>query len=231
MLTARAPRRLDVIDDAWVKRFLPDRGVATLDAGGPLRLTGGWVCRMVIPRFSAHIRSLPKTAKTPRRFGYSRLHLILRRDGHVLDQAQTRRLSHEEGLSRHRSHSRKHALVSQAPPGRAALANARRSVALVKDQIAHGRHLRIPTGSAMSRRKASYSVFAQQITAYRRAAMMSARPLITEVPRPQRSAATARGSVWRRALFFLLAMTRTTGRLTEWSTRESVISCAGSLIP
>ena len=41
---------------------------------------------------------LRKAAEKHRRFGYRRLHVILRRDGHVLNRKRTQRLYREEGL-------------------------------------------------------------------------------------------------------------------------------------
>ena len=43
--------------------------------------------------------ALRGAAETHRRFGYRRLHVILRRDGHVLNRKRTQRLYREEGLS------------------------------------------------------------------------------------------------------------------------------------
>jgi putative transposase len=67
-------------------------------------------------------------AETHRRFGYRRLHVILRRDGHVLNRKRTQRLYREEGLSVRRRRSRKRAIGTRAPLVTEALANARWSV-------------------------------------------------------------------------------------------------------
>ena len=71
---------------------------------------------------------LRKAAETHRRFGYRRLHVILRRDGHVLNRKRTQRLYREEGLSVRRRRSRKRAIGTRAPLVTEALANARWSV-------------------------------------------------------------------------------------------------------
>lgn len=49
-------------------------------------------------------------AETHRRFGYRRLHVLLRRGGHVLNPKHTQRHSREEGLSVRRRRSRKRSL-------------------------------------------------------------------------------------------------------------------------
>ncbi|MGA1764562.1 MAG: IS3 family transposase [Ilumatobacteraceae bacterium] len=87
--------------------------------------------------------ALRQTAETHRRFGYRRLHVILRRDGHVLNRKRTQRLYREEGLSVRRRRSRKRAIGTRAPLVTDAMANARWSVDFVQDQFADGRRFRI----------------------------------------------------------------------------------------
>jgi putative transposase len=82
-------------------------------------------------------------AETHRRFGYRRLHVILRRDGHVLNRKRTQRLYREEGLSVRRRRSRKRAIGTRAPLVTEAMVNARWSVDFVQDQFADGRRFRI----------------------------------------------------------------------------------------
>lgn len=82
-------------------------------------------------------------AETHRRFGYRRLHVLLRRDGHVLNRKRTQRLYREEGLSVRRRRSRKRAIGTRAPLVTEAVANARWSVDFVQDQFADGRRFRI----------------------------------------------------------------------------------------
>jgi len=53
-------------------------------------------------------------AETHRRFGYRRLHVILRRDGHVLKRKRTQRLCREEGPSLRRRRSRTRAIRTRA---------------------------------------------------------------------------------------------------------------------
>jgi putative transposase len=82
-------------------------------------------------------------AETHRRFGYRRLHVLLRRDGHVLNRKRTQRLYREEGLSVRRRRSRKRAIGTRAPLVTEAMANARWSVDFVQDQFTDGRRFRI----------------------------------------------------------------------------------------
>jgi len=86
---------------------------------------------------------LKALAQERRRFGYRRLHVILRRDGHVLNHKRTQRLYREEGLSVRRRRSRKRAIGTRAPLVTEAMANARWSVDFVQDQFADGRRFRI----------------------------------------------------------------------------------------
>lgn len=53
-------------------------------------------------------------AETHRRFGHRRLHMILRRDDHVLNRKRTQLLYREEGLSVRPRRSRKRAIGTRA---------------------------------------------------------------------------------------------------------------------
>jgi putative transposase len=86
---------------------------------------------------------LQKTAEKHRRFGYRRLHVILRRDGHVMNRKRTQRLYREAGLAVRRRRGRKRALGTRAPLVTEAVANARWSVDFMQDQFADGRRFRI----------------------------------------------------------------------------------------
>ncbi len=78
-----------------------------------------------------------------RRFGYRRLHVLLRREGRVVNRKKTQRLYREEGLSVRRRRGRKKATGTRAPLLAVAVANARWSVDFVHDQFAGGRRFRI----------------------------------------------------------------------------------------
>ncbi len=82
-------------------------------------------------------------ASERRRFGYRRLHVLLRREGHVVNRKKIQRLSGEEGLSVRKRRGRKKAMGTRAPLLTVALPNARWSVDFVHDQFAQGRRFRI----------------------------------------------------------------------------------------
>ena len=78
-----------------------------------------------------------------RRFGYRRLHVLLRREGLVMNRKKTQRLYREEGLSVRKRRGRKKATGTRAPLLTVAVPNARWSVDFVHDQFAHGRRFRV----------------------------------------------------------------------------------------
>jgi putative transposase len=82
-------------------------------------------------------------ATEQRRFGYRRLHVLLRRDGTVVNRKKTQRLYREEGLAVRRRRGRKRALGTRAPLLIETRPNARWSLDFVHDQLASGRRFRI----------------------------------------------------------------------------------------
>src|SRR5215204_2216716 len=78
-----------------------------------------------------------------RRFGYRRLHVLLRREGLVQNRKRTQRLYRQEGLTVRRRRGRKRATGARAPLLLPALPNARWSIDFVHDQLACGRRFRI----------------------------------------------------------------------------------------
>ncbi len=79
-----------------------------------------------------------------RRFGYRRLHVLLRREGLVVNRKRTQRLYREEGLMVRRRRSRKRAIGSRVPLlSVPALPNTRWSIDFVHDQMVCGRRFRI----------------------------------------------------------------------------------------
>lgn len=80
-----------------------------------------------------------------RRFGYRRLHLLLARERHAMNQKKLRRLYTEEKLQVRRRSGRKRALDTRAPmtiPQQGP--NQRWSLDFVADALSDGRRLRIP---------------------------------------------------------------------------------------
>jgi len=82
-------------------------------------------------------------AANRRRFGYRRLHILLRHEGHAMNRKKTQRLYREEGLSVRRRRGRKRAMGARAPILVEAKANARWSIDFVHDQLSSGRRFRV----------------------------------------------------------------------------------------
>jgi putative transposase len=78
-----------------------------------------------------------------RRFGYRRLHVLLRREGHVVNHKRVFRLYREEKLAVRRRGGRKRALGTRAPMTLPTGPNQRWSLDFVSDQFADGRRFRI----------------------------------------------------------------------------------------
>lgn len=82
-------------------------------------------------------------ANQRRRFGYRRLHILLRREGVMINCKKTQRLYKEEGLEVRRRRSRRRAVGTRAPAPVLALPNQRWSLDFVHDQMATGRRFRV----------------------------------------------------------------------------------------
>ena len=86
---------------------------------------------------------LRELAQQRRRFGYRRLHILLRRDGLLINRKKTQRLYTEEGLTVRKRRSRRRAVGARAAPPVVALPNQRWSLDFVHDQMACGRRFRV----------------------------------------------------------------------------------------
>ncbi len=95
------------------------------------------------PRDDALRSRLRELAAEQRRFGYRRLHILLRTEGHVLNRKKTQRLYREESLTVRKRKGRKRATGARAPILVEAKPNARWSVDFIHDQLANGRRFRI----------------------------------------------------------------------------------------
>ena len=82
-------------------------------------------------------------ASARRRFGYRRLHLLLRREGIALNHKKLSRLYKEEGLTVRQRGGRKRALGMRAPMAIPQGPNQRWSLDFVSDALAEGRRFRI----------------------------------------------------------------------------------------
>ena len=78
-----------------------------------------------------------------RRFGYRRLHVLLRREGHAVNKKRVQRLYRDEKLTVRRRGGRKRALGERRPMETPVVANQRWSLDFVSDQMTDGRRFRI----------------------------------------------------------------------------------------
>jgi putative transposase len=108
-------------------------------------------CRMTIRyastrpddgRLRARMRAI---AQERRRFGYRRLHVLLKREGFVVNHKKLFRLYREERLAVRRRGGRKRAIGTRAPMMIPVAPNARWSLDFVSDQLTDGRRFRILT--------------------------------------------------------------------------------------
>ena len=95
------------------------------------------------PRDDALRGRLRELAAEQRRFGYRRLHVLLRAEGLVVNRKKTQRLYREEGLTARKRKGRKRATGMRAPILVEARPNARWSVDVVHDQLSNGRRFRV----------------------------------------------------------------------------------------
>ena len=86
---------------------------------------------------------LKALAQERRRFGYRRLHVLLRREGHAVNHKRLFRLYREERLMVRRRGGRKRALGTRAPMMLPDGPNVRWSLDFVHDQLGDGRRFRI----------------------------------------------------------------------------------------
>ena len=84
-------------------------------------------------------------AQERRRFGYRRLHVLLRREGQVVNRKRVQRLYREEKLTVRRRGGRKRAMGTRRPLETPLLPNQRWSLDFVSDQMTDGRRFRILT--------------------------------------------------------------------------------------
>ena len=91
--------------------------------------------RSVRPDDAALRTRMRELAAERRRFGYRRLHVLLRHEGLVANRKRTQRLYREEGLTVRKRRGRKRAVGTRAPILTVAAPNARWSVDFVHDQL------------------------------------------------------------------------------------------------
>ena len=86
---------------------------------------------------------LKALAQERRRFGYRRLHVLLRREGHAVNRKRVQRLYREERLTVRRRGGRKRAIGTRRPMVTPLAADQRWSLHFVSDQLTDGRRFRI----------------------------------------------------------------------------------------
>lgn len=107
------------------------------------------ICRMTVRYRSlrpddGQLRERMKAlAHERRRFGYRRLHILLRREGYLINHKRLFRLYREERLTVRRRGGRKRAMGTRAPIAVPILPNNRWSLDFVSDQFLDGRRFRI----------------------------------------------------------------------------------------
>lgn len=85
-------------------------------------------------------------ARARPRFGYRRVHVLLRREGWAVNMKRVRRLYRLEGLQpRHRVRRRKHASLHRGTPPAASRANERWRMDFIHDALMVGRAFRVLT--------------------------------------------------------------------------------------
>jgi putative transposase len=84
-------------------------------------------------------------AQERRRFGYRRLHVLLKREGYLINHKKLFRLYREEKLTVRRRGGRKRAIGTRAPMLVPMMPNDRWSLDFVSDQLTDGRRFRILT--------------------------------------------------------------------------------------
>lgn len=86
---------------------------------------------------------LKELASERRRFGYRRLHVLLKREGHAVNRKRIQRLYREEKLTVRRRGGRKRAMGTRRPIEAPVAVNQRWSLDFLSDQLTDGRRFRI----------------------------------------------------------------------------------------
>jgi putative transposase len=92
---------------------------------------------------TAHRLRIRELAAARRRFGYRRLHLLMKREGIAMNEKRLRRIYREEGLQVRKRGGRRRALGMRAPLALPSVPNERWSLDFVSDSFTDGRRFRI----------------------------------------------------------------------------------------
>lgn len=97
-----------------------------------------------LPRDDENLRNrMKELAHTHKRYGSPRLHLLLKREGLVINHKRTERLYREEGLSLRKRRRRKRLSLPRVPMPAASRVNEVWSIDFLSDALANGRRFRI----------------------------------------------------------------------------------------
>jgi putative transposase len=99
--------------------------------------------RALRPDDGALRERLKALAQERRRFGYRRLHVLLRREGHAVNKKRVQRVYREERLTMRRRGGRKRAIGTRRPIEVPLVPNHRWSLDFIHDQLTDGRRFRI----------------------------------------------------------------------------------------
>ena len=99
--------------------------------------------RALRPDDGALRERLKALAQERRRFGYRRLHVLLRREGHAVNRKRVQRLYREERLAVRRRGGRKRAIGTRRPVDVPLRPNQRWSLDFIHDQLTDGRRFRV----------------------------------------------------------------------------------------
>ncbi len=95
-------------------------------------------------------------AQERRRFGYRRLHVLLKREGYLINHKKLFRLYREEKLAVRRRGGRKRAIGTRAPMLVPGAPNDRWSLDFVSDQLTCGRRFREAEGGGQRQRQRAH---------------------------------------------------------------------------
>jgi putative transposase len=123
--------------------LMHERGYGVTKACGLIGISRslyGYQSRRPPPQ--ALVERLKALAAEKRRYGYRRLHVLLRREGHQINRKRTYRLYREAGLAVLRRKRKRYAIGDRRPLPKPMAANVSWSMDFVSDGLADGRKIR-----------------------------------------------------------------------------------------
>jgi putative transposase len=101
-----------------------------------------WQCRSIRGDDAMLRTRLRELATAKPRWGYQQLHILLRREGHVVNHKKVLRLYREEGLAVPRRRRKKHVAIARVPLPKPSARTERWSMDFVSDALFDGRPFR-----------------------------------------------------------------------------------------